>query len=124
METLKSLSIPDKLLQGMITVGNKIDLVQPDDWPLIRQDGMSPISVKNGVYMEELFQAIDERLIQSTGRIVHTFGVPTGSDIFNELMKETFVANIEACQVDPNFSKVECVLFHYQLKRFSTEYSQ
>ena len=119
LRTLRSLNVPEKLLEGMITVANKIDLLHPEDWELIRQDGMSPISTKSGANMEELFKDIDQKLIQSTGRTLHTFRVPTGGDTFNDLMKETFVARVEACQLDPNFSNVECVLFHYQLKRFS-----
>ena len=103
----------------MITVGNKIDLLHPEDWELIRLDGMSPVSTKSGTNMEELFNTIDQKLIQSTGRTRQTFRVPTGGDTFNELMRETFVARVEACQLDRNFSNVDCVLFHYQLKRFS-----
>ena len=119
LQTLRSLNVPNKLLEEMITVGNKIDLLHPEDWQLIRLDGMSPVSTKGGTNMEELFNTIDHKLIQSTGRTRQTFRVPTGGDTFNELMRETFVARVEACQLDRNFSNVDCVLFHYQLKRFS-----
>jgi len=66
LQTLYNLEIPDKSIQSMITIGNKSDLVNEDDWKFIRDDGMIPISTKTGSNMEELLTKIDSFLIKKT----------------------------------------------------------
>ena len=121
LKTLENLQVPKKLITNMVTVGNKIDLLSSkEDWELVRQDGMIPISTKNGDNMEELFNLIDDTIIKTTGRTIETFRVPTGGDLFNRLLQETSVAAVDTCPKDPNYSLVESVLFCYQVKDFQT----
>ena len=117
LRTLSDLEVPKKLIDNMITVGNKIDLIHQDDWQLVRQDNMIPLSSKLGINMEELVHQLDRTLLQITGRTVHTFRVKTGGQQFQRLLKETSIIEVQSCQMDPNYSNVECVLFQYQIKQ-------
>ena len=122
LKTLENLQVPEKLISSMITVGNKIDLLSSkEDLELVRQDGMIPISTKNGDNMEELFHLIDETIVKCTGRTIQNFRVPTGGELFNRLLKETSVAKIDTCPEDANYSTVESVLFCYQVKDFKVD---
>ena len=44
LETLSRLGITQEALDQMITVGNKMDLVSPEEWPGLKAQGMLPIS--------------------------------------------------------------------------------
>ena len=52
----------------MIVVGNKIDLVRPDDWPSIKADGLIPISCKAGYGLTYLLDLIDKAVIRAQGK--------------------------------------------------------
>ena len=46
---LQTLQMPSKLMNSIITVGNKVDLLPlPEDRNIVRQDGMIPISTRTG----------------------------------------------------------------------------
>lgn len=118
LQTLRTLDIPENLIQSMITIGNKSDLVNEDDWNYIRDDGMIPISTKTGLNMEELLHRIDSFLIKETNRVQAVFKVPTGSDEFQTILKNTHVAKVEVFQEDPNFSLIKAIVLDYQLKQY------
>ncbi len=60
--------MPKGLIENMITVGNKIDLIESSDWEGVESDGMIPVSTKEGTNMERLLKIIDESLIRVTDR--------------------------------------------------------
>jgi len=118
LQTLRNLDIPENLIQSMITVGNKSDLVNENEWNYIRDDGMIPISTKTGLNMEELLHKIDSILIKETNRVHAVFKVPTGGDEFQTILKNTNAVVVEVCQEDPNFSLIKTIALDYQLKQY------
>jgi len=118
LQTLHNLEIPDKLIQSMITIGNKSDLVNEEDWKYIRDDGMIPISTKSGLNMEELLSKIDSFLIKSTNRALVVFKVPTGSDEFQTILQNTSVKEVEVCPEDPNLCLIKAIVLDYQLDKY------
>ena len=79
---------------------------------------MIPISTKTGLNMEELLHRIDSFLIKETNRVKAVFKVPTGSDEFQTILKNTHVAQVEVFQEDPNFSLIKAIVLDYQLKQY------
>ena len=52
---LQTLQMPSKLMNSIITVGNKVDLLpHPEDRNFIRQDGMIPISTRTGTVGQKI----------------------------------------------------------------------
>ena len=68
METLARIDVPQALLDNMIVVGNKIDLVRPEDWSAIKADGIVPISCKAGFGIAYLTDLIDKAVIRAQGK--------------------------------------------------------
>ena len=79
---------------------------------------MIPISTKTGLNMEELLHKIDSFLIKETNRVQAVFKVPTGSDEFQTILKNTHVTQVEVCQQDPNFSLIKAIILDYQLMQY------
>merc|ERR550534_833469 len=68
LETLNRIDMSQTLLDNMIVVGNKIDLVRPEDWPAIKADGLVPISCEAGYGLTYLLDRIDEAVIRAQGK--------------------------------------------------------
>ena len=69
LETLKGLGVPRASLDNMITVGNKMDLVPPGEWPRLKKEwGLLPISAKEGFGLGLLARTIETKILTLTGR--------------------------------------------------------
>ena len=68
--------------------------------------------------MEELLHKIDSFLIKETNRVQAVFKVPTGSDEFQTILKNTHVNQVQVCQQDSNFSLIKAIILDYQLKQY------
>ena len=81
--TLRQLDLPDRLIPhdgvisysgssevgaDVITVGNKIDLLEPNCWSKIKDDGMIPVSCAKGYGLDFLLHRIEGAIMKSTGR--------------------------------------------------------
>lgn len=108
LETLRKIGVPPQLLDSMIEVGNKVDLL-PQSVPGVGREYIQTSCI-DGTGLAELRDLIEQRLINNTGRTVERFRVPTGGSEYNWLYKEgTFVS----CTVDThdnNYSIVDVVL--------------
>ena len=118
LKTLGGLEISRKLMKNMITVGNKCDKLSEDDLENVRKDGMIPISTKTGLNMQELMVKLDTVLLKETGLLQKRFKVLTGSQEFQEIMRNVNVTKIETCPEDENFSLIDTLLPEYELKKF------
>ncbi|KAL3243455.1 hypothetical protein MRX96_020522 [Rhipicephalus microplus] len=108
LETLDKIGVPQKLLDSMIQVGNKVDLlpssVPENGWECI------PVSCMDGTGLAELRVVIEQRLIENTGRSVARFRVSTGGSEYSWLYREgTFISSIVDAH-DSNYSIVDVVL--------------
>ncbi|XP_065287346.1 putative GTP-binding protein 6 [Dermacentor albipictus] len=108
LQTLENIGVPPKLLDSVIEVGNKIDLL-PSSLTDSRWEYM-PISCVDGTGLAELRILIEQRLIKNTGRSVERFRVPTGGSEYIWLYREgTFIScTVDSC--DSNYSIVDVVL--------------
>jgi len=118
IDTLDNLDLKRDLIENMIVVGNKSDLMPNQDLDLIRKDGMIPISTKTGLNMEELVELMDDKLFARSGCVKRNFKVLTGSNKFAEIRQNLTVTNVELFPQDTNYSIVEAILFEYELDRY------
>lgn len=115
LETLHQIRVPSKLLDGMIEVGNKIDLL-----PAIPEVdyAMHPVSARKGTGIGELRSTIENQLVINTGRETVRFRVQTGGPQYMWLYKE---GGLKACVVDStdaNYVNIDVVLTPVALARF------
>lgn len=122
LKTLERLQIPDRLMSNMITVGNKVDNVPESDWDMIRNDGMIPISTKEGLNMAELVNLVDEMLIRVTGRKKESFRVATGSPEYLYLMQSVTVSDIWTDPDDTNYTVIDAIILDYERTRFQKRF--
>ena len=80
----------------MIVVGNKIDRVHADDWPLIKEDGIFPISCKEGYGLDYLKKRIDSAILRVQGKekVVIRIGLGSNEEL-QWLRKKTSVARCD-----------------------------
>jgi len=97
METLVRINTPQHLLDDMIVIGNKIDRVNADDWPLIKEDGIFPISCTEGYGLDHLKKRIDSAVLRIQGKekVVIRIGLGSNEEL-QWLSKNTSVASVEA----------------------------
>lgn len=119
IETLKSISLPDKLLDNMITVGNKIDLVSELDLDV--GDSL-PVSSTTGFGLADLKFKIEENIIRSTGQIFIKIRVPNGGAEFVWLHKESTVTKVEADEKDYEFTFVNTLISEAKLNQFKHKF--
>lgn len=91
--TLKSLSIDQSLLEDIIDVGNKVDLVVDN---VQCDDGSSVfVSCISGVGLDELKRRIEQRIIKVTDRCKLKIRVRTGQEEYEWLRAHTAIVVIE-----------------------------
>jgi len=97
LETLVRINTPQHLLDDMIVIGNKIDRVNADDWPLIKEDGIFPISCTEGYGLDHLKKRIDSAVLRIQGKekVVIRIGLGSNEEL-QWLSKNTSVASVEA----------------------------
>lgn len=117
-QTLANLSISKNLLESMITVGNKIDLIDPSDWQSVKKDGMIPISTVKGYGLKYLIGIIENKIIAETGRKRAVIRVRTGSEEFEWLMHNVTVYDVETDSRDENYSLVHGLLLDLEFNQF------
>ncbi|XP_018428655.1 PREDICTED: putative GTP-binding protein 6 [Nanorana parkeri] len=96
LNVLSNLNVPQKLLDTMIEVHNKIDLVEEHD----TKDAAIPVSALIGYGLEDLKQRIETEVMESTGRIVATIRVNLESAQLSWLYKEASVQEVKVLPED------------------------
>lgn len=124
-QTLKEINVSDELIDSMIEVYNKIDLVENDE-DFQDQDNIL-VSATEGTNLNDLLRVIEEKIMENTGRFITTFRVPNGGIEYRWLYKEAGLIKCEADPKDYNFLLMNVILtktvFH-KFKHYFPEYSQ
>ncbi|XP_074492852.1 putative GTP-binding protein 6 isoform X1 [Sebastes fasciatus] len=92
LNVLKNLQIPDRLMSSMIEVHNKIDLI--DNYQVTEPDAL-PISALEERGLEQLRRAVEEEIVNSTGKHVVELGVDLSSPQLSWLYKEATVQDVQ-----------------------------
>ncbi|XP_030584182.1 putative GTP-binding protein 6 [Archocentrus centrarchus] len=92
LNVLKNLQIPDRLMNSMIEVHNKTDLV--DNYQSAEPTAL-PISALEERGLEELKKAMEEELLKSTGKQILDLKVNLSSPQLSWLYKEATVQDVQ-----------------------------
>lgn len=101
------------LLDRMITVKNKCDLVQHQNM----DDGVLYVSAKMGFGLEKLRKKVEEAVVQSTDRCVVSLRVPVGGDEIRWLYKNAVIINSEFNE-ETEFQNVQVIIPSGRLEQF------
>ncbi|CAN7990467.1 unnamed protein product [Ixodes hexagonus] len=114
METLARINVPTSLLESIIEVGNKIDLL-----PCLPEDeAANLVSCVDGTGVQQLRHTIERQLIENTGRTVIRLRVPTGGSEYRWLFKEGTFQTCSVDEQDTNYSFIDAVLTPVALAKF------
>lgn len=119
LNTLQNLNLSSHLLNTIIEVGNKVDLLESNN----REEGLLHISATRCDGLDILRLMIEEKLIQNTGRLWKIFRVPSGGLEMRWLYKEASVNATMADTTDPNFLLMEVVISQAVLSKFIHNFS-
>ncbi|CAI9548228.1 unnamed protein product [Staurois parvus] len=97
LNVLSNLNVPQKLLDTMIEVHNKIDLV---DNTHETKDAAVSVSALHGSGLEDLKQCIETGLMETTGRIITTIRINLESVELSWLYKEASVQEVKVLPED------------------------
>ncbi|XP_055457462.1 putative GTP-binding protein 6 isoform X1 [Psammomys obesus] len=92
LSTLQGLRLPPALLDTVLEVHNKVDLV-PGYQPTV--SGALTVSATSGLGLDELKEALEGLVLQATGRTVVTLQVPLGGVELSWLYAEATVQQLE-----------------------------
>lgn len=116
-ETIRKLNIDKKLLNHIIPVANKIDLLNPDEFKIISSD-TSQISCANCQGLDDLKLRLEEEVIKATGRTHLVIRAKTGSEECDWLRSEAAVADMVADPKNANYSLLSVIITQNTLDKF------
>ncbi|KAG5275994.1 hypothetical protein AALO_G00126770 [Alosa alosa] len=93
LNVLKNLQIPDRLMNTIIEVHNKVDLISEYD---PTEPDCLPISALKELGLEDLRQKVEEGIMKSTGKQILSLKVDLSSPQLGWLYKEATVQEVEA----------------------------
>jgi len=109
IRTLRSLNISESLLENMVEVANKTDLLGSE--PAITYDNtVLPISCTKRTGLDSLCARIDKNLLETTGKTGKILRVKQGGSELGWLYRETAVQQAWADQEDNQYLLVEVVV--------------
>ena len=137
--TLKQLNLPSRLLpsenngisdedkergRDVITVGNKIDMIDPNYWVELKSEGMIPVSCHRGYGLDFLLRQIENAIFTATGRKKMTFKVSnvSGREEHDWLRKNTDVFNVTSDPADDNYWLISTIVKQYDIDRFERKF--
>ena len=137
--TLRQLDLPDRLIPhdgdisysgssevgaDVITVGNKIDLLEPNCWSKIKDDGMIPVSCAKGYGLDFLLHRIEGAIMKSTGRKKVIFRVPvaSGTEEYAWLQKNTHICEATVDPENENYWLVQSIVRNFDVERFEKQF--
>lgn len=121
-----------KLLENVINVGNKCDLVNNPDENIENIENSSNqnktaepmhfVSCTKGSGLSELLHAIEKNILTVTNRKKMIFRVRQGGDEYAWLYKNTAVTNTEICDKNSEYLKVHVLLTDLALTQFKNTF--
>lgn len=122
-----------QLLENVINVGNKCDLVDNLDQSIEHFSGLSNhqnktaepmhfVSCTKNSGLSDLLQAIENNILTVTNRKKMIFRVRQGGDEYAWLYKNTAVINTEMCDKNSEYLKVHVLLTDLALTQFKNTF--
>ncbi|XP_014681565.1 PREDICTED: putative GTP-binding protein 6 [Priapulus caudatus] len=121
MQTLMSLKVGDKLMDNMIEVCNKCDLLK-GGLPEV-DEGSITVSALHGTGLDSLLELVEDRVMLSTGKLIKSFLVANGGKEFQWLYKEASVDLVET-HSDPEYLVVTAILSQSSLSKYMNEFGK
>ncbi|KFM59909.1 putative GTP-binding protein 6, partial [Stegodyphus mimosarum] len=115
LKTLTELDLPSKLLDSVVEVQNKVDLVERFD--TVDSNALL-VSALNGTGLPDLLEILEQKLFENTGHSVILLRVPNGGDEYSWLLKEAAIRDVMADTKDANYLILEVVISSTNLSRF------
>lgn len=116
--TLKNLtskvSASDDIMDKVITVGNKCDLVENKN---IDADILC-VSAKTGFGLNELLRRIEEAIVKNTGRCIVSLRVPIGGDEMRWLYKNAVILDSTYPDDNPQCQDAKVIIAPGKLEQF------
>lgn len=116
LETLRSLHLPDSLMESIIEVGNKVDLL---DESKVNSEEFIPISATEGTNLQKLSEAIEEGILENTDHCIKVLRIPNGGDEYCWLYKEATIRDAIADETDCNYLIVDVIISHANYGKFT-----
>lgn len=113
MNTLKSLKLPEDLLNNIVNVGNKADLLDS-----LNTHEQFLVSATTGLGLKELKLEIEKSILKATGRFMIKIRVRNGGLELSWLYKEATVVNIEVDENNNQFVFVDVLITQTNLSKF------
>ncbi|CRL07239.1 CLUMA_CG020219, isoform A [Clunio marinus] len=111
----------DHIMENVINVGNKIDLVPQDQQNF---DNLRIISAKTFIGINDLLNEVEEKLLLATKRVKMTFRVPMGGEEMQWLYKNSAVTSSEADGEDSQKILLHVVISNPTLQQFKHRFVQ
>lgn len=115
LQTLSQMGVPQRLMDTMVEVGNKVDLLC--EIPEVDFD-VHLVSSTKGMGIQDLGSAIENQLVENTGRRTVQFRVPTGGPEYAWLVREGTLQGYEVDSHDPNYLNMDVQLTPVSLAKF------
>lgn len=105
----------DHIMDNVINIGNKVDLVPEDKRDF---DGMQTISSKTLVGINDLLMQIEEKLLSLTDRVQIVMRVPMGGEEAQWIYKNAAVTDSEADPKDNQMILLHVVISNVKIQQF------
>nr|ANO53997.1 gtbp6 [Eyprepocnemis plorans] len=120
-ETLRSFDLTPELLDNVIVVGNKIDLLPAEVADATRSDWL-PVSATRSIGLDALREKIEAAVLRATGRTSMAIRVPSGGEECRWLYREAAVTGVSADPRDGQYVYVRVVISDKQLGQFKRRF--
>ncbi|XP_069492726.1 putative GTP-binding protein 6 [Ambystoma mexicanum] len=120
LSVLRKLELPQRLLNSIIEVHNKVDLV-----PGYKTDESSalPISALQGHGLDELREAVEKPVLKETGKRIITIKVALSGPQLSWLYKEATVQDVDVLPED-NTAKVKVIISDAAYGKYRKQFHQ
>jgi len=119
MATLKKLKVDVNNPDRFLSVGNKIDLIETDQWKSIIDRGFMPISAIKGFGLDHLAKKVEKQIITCTDRVNMKIKLRPGSEEWDWMRKNSCVGDVQVVE-DSNHNIVNIVITKSKLNKFKS----
>lgn len=123
LQTLQNLDLPEKLLNSMLVVGNKVDKVPSEQWKdLGENEGLIPISATQGLGLDFLLGRVQQAIMKATGRKYVHVRCRQSSEEYLWLQKFVTVSEVQVDPKDFNYVILKVVMSQRELEQFKSRH--
>lgn len=105
----------DHIMENVINVGNKVDLVAENERNF---DGLRTVSSTTLAGLNDLLLEVEEKLLKATNRLPITMRVPSGGEEMQWLYKNAAVSDTEADEKDSQMILMHVVISNAKFEQF------